>query len=242
MNNFLTYLKSFFLSMKNVFTLLSFLFFLSSFFVQKLDPWKEQFQTLALVVAFFFAGYFAWRRDRKPPEDSLELRVSLSEPALEPRSFHGGGRLGKLHLFVDADIVNPRAAICLLERPKLQTFETGTDLFLRSDGKMKITLKGEPLMNAPFPMKLGPNDRTLLHIQVEMDTKTDDPKVVAQSLASLRAYSLEFALYYSFDAGERREKRFPVSGLYDAFKQSVFKHWQDNNLHELLCIAHGIKT
>lgn len=239
MKDFFKYLKSFFFSMKNYFTGLSFAFFLGSFFVPKMVPWREQFQIAALIVAFFFAGYFAWKRDRKPPEDDSELRVSMSKPALQPVSFHGGGRLGRLHLFLDADIANPRSTVCIVERPKLQSYNLGTDLFLRSKGKMKITEKSNPIYNSPFPMKLGPSDRILLHIRIEIETETDDPKVIAKTLSSLSEYSFELDVFYSFNAERKEVIRCSATGDYDGLRQSVLKHWEDNKLHELLCIANG---
>ncbi|EFK05724.1 conserved hypothetical protein [delta proteobacterium NaphS2] len=241
MRDLRTYVIVFFTSMKNVFSILSLPIYVGLFFVPELGAWKEQVQNVALAIAFFSAGYFAWKRDRKPIEDYSELRVSVSEPALGVHSFRGGGRLAKLHICFDADITNPRHTICFVERPKLDKFQMGTDLFSRSKGKMKITQKNERVSNIPFPMKLSPLDHTILQIQIEIETTFDDPKVIARAMKSLNTYSLEFIVCYSFTPEEKDEIRCLVSGDYDDVRQSVLKNWQDNNFHELLCIANGIK-
>lgn len=242
MSDFLAYLKSFLLSMKNTFTILLFLFFIGSFFIKALGPWKEQFQIVALATAFLFAGYFAWKRDRIPPNTESDLKISVSEPSVSPTSFQNDGTLGVPRLYFEADISNSHTAVCLLESPRMESFEPGTDLIAAKDRGIKLKAKDKPLTNIGFPMRLEPGDRTLLGIEIELDMKRDDLKALAGALTSLENYALEVVIAYSFNGAEKKEKREHLTGSYSGLREAILKFWKSRKLYELICIAHGIQT
>jgi hypothetical protein len=218
--------------MSNAFSVGSVLLIVLAFLIPNIEKFRDKIVEGLLIIAFFCAGFYAWRNEKKNKESTPILEVTYSLPELLPKIFHGPA-LGKASLSFDLDLCNVSSELCVLDRPILEDFILDSNLFKTDNLKYQIRLKNQPHERPTFPFKIPSKDRNIFTIQVEMESTTRDPKVIASELRQMNKYSFLFKLNYRFIStnGEKEER---IVGNFEPLIQSILKHWENNRQFEYL--------
>lgn len=238
MRDFAHYLGSLLKAMGNAFTICSLLLLVATFFIPKLGNFQDRIQTGLLVIAFLFAGFYAWRRDRRKVDSNPRLEVTASPPELQVSTFHGAS-MGKATMTFDVDVCNTTSEMCILELPKLHDVQIDGRLFKADGNPARIRCKERPGERITFPVRVPAEDRCLFTVQVDLDVQLKDPSEIASELRDMERFSLDLVLPFRFLTTSGEEKMH-LEGTCDRLRESVISHWKGNKQYEYVCLASGV--